>query len=60
MFLAERQLQKLKGEGEEKEMKDLKIRTRLLICFGITVLMTLFVAYAGMGTACTMRRNLLH
>ena len=57
MFLAERQLQKLKGEGEEKEMKDLKIRTRLLICFGITVLMTLFVAYAGMGTLMSSRKG---
>jgi len=57
LFLAERQLQKLKGEGEEKEMKDLKIRTRLLICFGITVLMTLFVAYAGMGTLMSSRKG---
>ena len=31
-------------------MKNAKIRTRLLVCFGIIILMTIIVGYAGMGT----------
>ena len=40
-------------------MKNAKIRTRLLVCFGITVLMTFFVAYAGMGTLMSSRKGQL-
>ena len=40
-------------------MKNAKIRTRLLICFGVTILMTLVVAYAGMGTLSSTRKGAL-
>lgn len=40
-------------------MKNAKIKTRLLICFGIIILMTLVVAYAGMGTLSSTRKGAL-
>lgn len=38
-------------------MKNAKIRTRLLVCFGTIILMTMMVGYAGMGTLQLSRKG---
>ena len=38
-------------------MKNAKIRTRLLTCFGLIILMTCIVGYAGMGTLQLSRKG---